>query len=108
MKTKAEYVAPIMPIVLDKNFTRAEKKAHIENVMDQYAQQISQEFAEMLYTWESKLELLNVSIANLSEAANPNTMTTFTVLQYQQMQLSQCIEEIRPIIAKFMEEREKK
>lgn len=66
--------------------------------------QIAQEFAELLYTWESKLELLNVSIANLSEAADPNTMTTFTVLQYQQMQLTQCIEGLRPIIAKFMEE----
>jgi len=68
--------------------------------------QIAQEFAELLYTWESKLELLNVSIANLSEAAYPNTMTTFTVLQYQQMQLTQCIEGVRPIIAKFMEWRE--
>jgi len=67
--------------------------------------QIAQEFAELIYTWESKLELLNVSIANLSEAADPNTMTTFTVLQYQQMQLTQCIEGIRPIIAKFMAER---
>jgi len=67
--------------------------------------QIAQEFAELLYTWESKLELLNVSIANLSEAADPNTMTTFTVLQYQQMQLTQCIEGLRSIIAKFMAER---
>lgn len=99
MKTKAE--------ILKSHFYTpdTDDMGEIYEAMDEYAQQISQEFAELLYTWESKLELLNVSIANLSEAADPNTMTTFTVLQYQQMQLTQCIEGIRPIIAKFMEER---
>ena len=65
------------------------------------------DFAELLYSWESKLEVLNVSIFNLSEAANPNTITTFTVLQYQQMQLTQCINDLKQILAKFEAERQK-
>ena len=63
------------------------------------------DFAELLYSWESKLEVLNVSIFNLSEAANPNTITTFTVLQYQQMQLTQCINDLKQLFAKFEAER---
>jgi len=104
MKTKAEILESHCPF---KNVTGNTEyfTQDVLNAMDEYAKQIAQEFAELLYTWESKLELLNVSIANLSEAADPNTMTTFTVLQYQQMQLTQCIEGLRPIIAKFMEER---
>jgi hypothetical protein len=73
--------------------------------MDEYAQQTAMELAELIYTWECKLELLNVSIFNLSEAADPNTMTTFTVLQYQQMQLTQCINDLKQLFAKFEAER---
>ena len=107
MKTKAEILSEKTGIELPeleyKNEVQIIRPSEALEAMNEHAQQISQEFAELLYTWESKLELLNVSIANLSEAADPNTMTTFTVLQYQQMQLTQCIEGVRPIIAKFME-----
>ena len=105
MKTKSEILEDFGCPVPDfhENVTMFYPAIHF--AMDEYAQHTAMEFAELLYSWESKLEVLNVSIFNLSEAANPNTITTFTVLQYQQMQLTQCINDLKQLFAKFEAER---
>ncbi len=48
MKTADEYIAPIMPIILDGNFSRVEKFQSIRDAMESYAKEHALNFLKYI------------------------------------------------------------
>lgn len=70
MKTKEEILAPIMPVVLDKNFSRAEKEEYILQAMEEYKNQSSNDKPKTMATAEPNRIIVNYLVLT----STPNSM----------------------------------